>query len=481
MKVRQVLLFVLVVIAMLGIIMVVFPREGIRISKDVVLYFPSFSDFFAPKQPEMDIDSMLSKQFDINNLENDDSISALDIEELKKLVTPLEFPAGNTTALDPFFAKLNSMDGDGKVRIMHYGDSQIEGDRITAFLRNKFQSRFGGKGMGLTTAGALYSQFSIIQNNSENWIRYQGYMGQQVGVRNKKYGAMISFSRFSPLLDSAAMPGTTNYKAWLNFRKSDLAYSNTKQFKTITIFYGNAKASTKISISSGDVVLTTDSLKSGEGLHVFTYSSSTYLENVKFEFEGCDSPDFYAISFEDDKGVYIDNIALRGSAGTVFSTSDATLLSQMYAKLDIDLFILQFGGNVMPYIKDAKAAKQHASYFYSQMAFLKRLVPDACFIVIGPSDMSVKEKDQYITYPMLETVRDELKAATHKAGGVYWDMYKAMGGKNSMIAWVNASPPLAGTDFTHFTPQGTSVIANMFYNALILEYSSYNERMKKPQ
>jgi len=78
-------------------------------------------------------------------------------------------------------------------------------------------------------------------------------------------------------------------------------------------------------------------------------------------------------------------------------------------------------------------------------------------------------------------VRDELKAATHKAGGVYWDMYKAMGGKNSMIAWVNASPPLAGTDFTHFTPQGTSVIANMFYNALILEYSSYNERMKKPQ
>lgn len=481
MKVKQVLLFVLVVIALLGIIMAVFPREGIRLGKDFVLYFPSFSDFFSSKEPKMDIDSMLAKQFDINKIEIDDSASLLDIEELKKLVTPLEFPTGNTTALDPFFDKLNTMDGDGKVRILHYGDSQIEGDRITAFIRSKLQSRFGGKGMGLTTAGALYSQFSIIQSNSENWMRYQGYMGQQENARNKKYGAMISFSRFSPMLDSATTPGTTTYKAWLDFKKSDLAYSNTKQFKNITIFYGNAKTSTKISLSSGDAVLVTDSLKAGEGLQVFTYNSSTYLENVKFEFEGCDSPDFYAISFEDDKGVYIDNIALRGSAGTIFTGIDAQLLAQMYARLDVDLFILQFGGNVMPYIKDAKAAKQHANYFYSQMVFLKRLVPDACIIVIGPSDMSVKDKDQYITYPILETVRDELKAATHKAGGVYWDMYKAMGGKNSMVAWVNASPSLAGSDFTHFTPQGTSVIANMFYNALILEYSSYNERLKKAQ
>jgi hypothetical protein len=57
-------------------------------------------------------------------------------------------------------------------------------------------------------------------------------------------------------------------------------------------------------------------------------------------------------------------------------------------------------------------------------------------------------------------------------------MYKAMGGKNSMSAWVTADPPLAGTDYIHFTPYGTSVISNMFYNAFVLEATEFTERQK---
>jgi hypothetical protein len=146
--------------------------------------------------------------------------------------------------------------------------------------------------------------------------------------------------------------------------------------------------------------------------------------------------------------------------------------------MGVDLFILQFGGNSVPYIEDKKAAEQFANYFYYQMAFLKNVVPNACFIVIGPSDMSVKIKDSYVTYPNLENIINELRKATHKAGGVYWDMYKAMGGKNSMVAWVNSNPPMAGTDFVHFTPYGTTIVSQMFYNAFILEYTDYTERIK---
>ena len=41
-----------------------------------------------------------------------------------------------------------------------------------------------------------------------------------------------------------------------------------------------------------------------------------------------------------------------------------------------------------------------------------------------------------------ENIINALRNATHKAGGVYWDMYTAMGGKNSMRAWVNANPQM---------------------------------------
>jgi lysophospholipase L1-like esterase len=481
MKAKHVLYFVLSVIAILGILMIVFPKNGIRINKDFILYMPSFEEMFFPKAvSKVDTDSIIKNQIDIDKLHPEgDSTGEFNLEEIKKLVTPMEFPANNLTALDPFFAKLATMDTDGKIRIMHYGDSQIEGDRITGFIRSKLQGRFGGKGMGLCNPVAIYSQFSIIQENSANWSRYSGFGFIDPNVKHNKYGPMIAFNRFAPLTDSTWKQPSTKYSASLSFSKSTIGYSNTAQFKNVSIYYGNSKASVKITVKSGETVLATDSLKSGDGLSIYTYKSSSYLDNIKFEFEGYDSPDFYSVSFEDDKGIYIDNVALRGSSGTVFTTGNGALLGQVYANLDVDLFILQFGGNSVPYIQDKKSAQQFANYFYYQMTYLKSLVPDVCIIVIGPSDMSVKIKDSYVTYPNLETIITEIKAATHKAGGVYWDMYKAMGGKNSMVAWVNSNPQMAGTDYTHFTPYGTTVISNMFYNSFIVEYSAYTERMKK--
>ena len=55
-------------------------------------------------------------------------------------------------------------------------------------------------------------------------------------------------------------------------------------------------------------------------------------------------------------------------------------------------------------------------------------------------------------------------------------MYKAMGGMNSMPSWVTADPPLAGADYTHFTPRGAQIISEFFYKALIIEYETYNNQ-----
>ena len=146
----------------------------------------------------------------------------------------------------------------------------------------------------------------------------------------------------------------------------------------------------------------------------------------------------------------------------------------MYRDLNVKLFILQFGGNVMPYVKDSAAVESYGRWFYSQLTALKRMAPDAAFVVIGPSDMSLKDGENYVTYPFLPLVRDALRDATVKAGCSFWDMYSAMGGYNSMPSWVRADPPLAGADYTHFTPRGAKLIANMFYNSLMVEFVEAN-------
>jgi lysophospholipase L1-like esterase len=46
-----------------------------------------------------------------------------------------------------------------------------------------------------------------------------------------------------------------------------------------------------------------------------------------------------------------------------------------------------------------------------------------------------------------------------------------MGGLNSMKIW--ESKGLAQKDKIHFTPQGYSLIGDLFYNAFIAEYINY--------
>jgi lysophospholipase L1-like esterase len=196
-------------------------------------------------------------------------------------------------------------------------------------------------------------------------------------------------------------------------------------------------------------------------------------DNVVLKFSGWDSPDVYGIELAENRGVIVDNIALRGSSGTIFTQTDFKQSTKMYSDLNPGLFILQFGGNVMPYIKDQKAIDSYGRWFASQIKRIKQSCPNTAVIVIGPSDMSTKIKDNYVTYELLPAVVEALKKAALSTGSGYWDMYQAMGGYNSMPSWVTAQPELAAPDYVHFTPRGSTLISNMFYNAFILEYNNY--------
>jgi lysophospholipase L1-like esterase len=164
---------------------------------------------------------------------------------------------------------------------------------------------------------------------------------------------------------------------------------------------------------------------------------------------------------------------MRGSSGLVFTKMDKTILRDHYKALNVKLIILQFGGNVVPHITNDYG--YYERLFHSQLVRIKQMLPDVAIIVIGVADMSMKKRDRYVSYPNIEKIRDAMKKATFDAGCIYWDMYEAMGGKNSMPSWVFANPPLASKDFVHFNTRGARIIAHMFYNSLMYEYNVYKK------
>ena len=78
-------------------------------------------------------------------------------------------------------------------------------------------------------------------------------------------------------------------------------------------------------------------------------------------------------------------------------------------------------------------------------------------------------------------VIDSLRHAVLNAGAAYWDLYSVMGGHNSMVQWVNAQPPLAASDYVHFSRGGAERIGDMLCKSLMLYYDYYKWRTDTTQ
>jgi hypothetical protein len=163
---------------------------------------------------------------------------------------------------------------------------------------------------------------------------------------------------------------------------------------------------------------------------------------------------------------------MRGGSGLIFSSMTRSTQQSMLDELSPGLILLQYGGNVVPYMSPG----YYRRAFKRQLKFFSELCPGIPIIVIGPSDMSVRENGHFNTYPNLEGIRNALRDATLESGFGFWDLYEAMGGKNSMASFVHSDPPLASTDYVHFTNLGVNLVAEMFYNALMLEYRVYESQ-----
>ncbi len=488
MKPVKTILFVFSVFALLATSMILVPEEGITVGK-FSFQMPTFSEIFSAEQEvAVNVSEIMEQQFDLDSLvemEMDSTLLAPVEKKIRKAsydslvqsIHKIEITDEGRENLALFFEKLHL---DSTARVMHYGDSQIEGDRMTSYIRNKLQVKFGGTGVGLRPALQPYDYvFSAIQNNSDNWKRYPIYGNVDSLVEHSRYGIMGAFSRYAPVTsDTIPFQDSLIYESELSISSSKIAYNRVKEYKRMRLFYGNAKRPVQFQIIVKNDTILTDTLKSGLDYGVITMFLPDSTNMVSMKFSGYDSPDIYGIELGDTSGITVDNIALRGSSGTIFTKADFAHSAKMYKDLKPNLFILQFGGNVMPYIKDQQAIDRYGRWFASQINRIKLLCPNAAILVIGPSDMSTKKKDKFVTYDYLPAVVEALRQAALNNGCGYWDMYKAMGGHNSMSGWVNAEPQLARPDYTHFSPLGAKLVANMFYNALILEYNNYLKATK---
>ena len=456
-----------------------FPASGVNLF-GLKLKFKSFTPAAdtVPQNKIEDVGLYLA-QFDSTAV---DSTSNDTLQVVRKAtVASLQFANDDSSPLFPFFESLDSAKANGKrVHIFHYGDSQIESDRMSNVLREKLQEKFGGSGCGLVAPVPITGSGNILQAQSENWKRYTAYGFDNGKATHNDYGVMCAFGRFTAQKKLEEITPTDSTSAWIELRPSSMATARCKTYNEVTIYFGNCKYGFDLKVYDDAKLIASEIIPATSGIDSRTWKIGAASKRLRFEFIGPDSPDVYGIELDGNNAVNLSNIALRGNDGGAFRRVNAPGMKYVFDDLNAELFILQFGGNAVPYLSGEDAAKNYGLGFKNHIKMFKRLVPGASIIVVGPSDMSTSVDGVFQTWPYLESLKNGMKQAALDEGCAFWDMFEVMGGKNSMVSWVNNVPPYAGPDYTHFTPAGARKVAELLYKAINDEYEAWKNAKTIP-
>ncbi|MCG8580932.1 MAG: hypothetical protein MI866_13505 [Bacteroidales bacterium] len=412
-------------------------------------------------EEDPDIDSALVLQ----SFEVDTIITPIKIEYKDTVITKkhLSCPTRFMSQLEVFHQQLlNSTQVNRNIRILHYGDSQIEGDRITAYIREAFQNRFGGSGPGLTTV------FDPQRINPSVWLDSKGdwkinsVFNRKYNLSNKAYGLMGQTASLE-----------ANSKGAFKISASRWAEKHASHYQKVRLFIAPHTDTLVIKGNIKNIEVINDSLSPSTDLTEINWEFEQLSPTLRFELSSKANVHILGCALDSISGISVDNIALRGQSTPLLHRTDGQLFTAMGEHLEIGMIIFQFGTNVVPTI----ASNYH---FYKvqlarQFDLLKKYLPEVPVIVVGVADAAHFNDGQLESHEHLGRIRDAQKAIALEYNFAFFDLYEAMGGSGSIIKWSENDPPLALTDYIHFTRLGGKKAANYLTSALWEHFDSLSE------
>ena len=461
MKSYKVLLFIVLAITLLGIVCAFYPSDGVQVGS-LNLHFPTLTKVLNP-QKQLDVEAFLARQDSVKaELKTKEDSLAHFAQQMDSSEIRFWFPNNDDSFFDPLFAAFEQARSEGRtIRILHYGDSQIESDRMTDRLRVYMQSHFGGGGPGLVPFATLIPSLSVSTYGTGSLVRQSPFGDSTVVRAAGNYGPMVQDYRVVGSATSTISAATHHSRD-----------SRLRQFSQFTMLFNNRPGPLSVTFADRKGSYTDQRECPNEGVQCLSWKLDTATTSVRISVTG--NADIYGVMVDDGPGVAVDNIPMRGCSGHQFVQINRDQLAAAYSHMDIGLIILQFGGNAMPYIKGQQAVNSYCLNMVKQIERIRQCCPKAKILFIGPSDMTTTINGELQTYPWLPKMVQSLQTMCNAQGVAYWSIYHAMGGYNSMMAWVGKG--LGGSDYIHFTQKGVNIMGDRLAEAFDNMYTIYKMR-----
>lgn len=416
-----------------------------------------------PQPANQNIVSVSATQNNINHIDSN------------QLVKIEDFGTNCNCNMTKFFSSLQNECQSKKIRIAYFGDSLIEGDLLSEKLRDNLQNIFGGRGVGFVPITSNVARFrsTIRHSYSNNWqtlthVSENGYK-PPMGMS----GYLFIPRKAKITLDQS---DKINSYSWVEYSALNNHDEKLNSFKVIRLIYGDVKSTAQVTYRLDNNEYVTRPLIPGEGIREFLIEADKKrVQKMKMIFCSPNYVAVYGTYFEDGPGIYVDNYSLRGSSGINLGATPDSIYQVFNSLLDYRLIILQYGANIADHRRESYS--WYENNLSSILLRLKKQFPNAGILVVSAADKSINIGMEYNTNPAIPKIVNAQRNAAKKAEVAFWNLFDAMGGKNSMSVWTKQG--LAAKDYTHFSNAGAKKVANLFTEALLYEFNNYKSIAKQ--
>lgn len=353
-------------------------------------------------------------------------------------------PAPGTDPFAPLASKLISLQAgrQGKVRVLHVGDSHVASSPEPLALGQLLKGIFGDGGPGLClpwTPPRYTVRAGLRTGCSGGWRRVvprgdspeddAGLVGCSLECDSPGESAWIEGQGSSFRLEFLQRPGGGTAQVFLDGKP-----------------VGRANAASE---RRGVGVFTHEAAPAGGTTHRWEIRS----EGGPFRILGS--------ALENPSGLVYSPLGVLGARADLLLKCRAETFNALMASESPDLILVAFGTNESgsrPGDLDA-----YPALFARVLRRLKSAAPDAALVVLGPPDRTGAAQG-------MDRIISAQRGACAAEGAAFLDQRKAMGGPGSFARWVSSRPPLAQPDGVHFTADGYLRLARDAAAALLARY-----------
>lgn len=362
--------------------------------------------------------------------------------------------------LERFYAKLLELEEtkSGKVRVAYFGDSMNDGDFIVQDVRSLFQDNYGGQGVGFVGISSLSAgaRGSVSHQYSKNWYS-QSFVKVKKPISPFGIDGQVFFAK-----DRAQ-------SYWVRYKAQ--AQRHSTMLNNPTLFYGRSNnGEGYVTVKADKDSVYTKPLNPAKLLNSLSLTSRD-VHSLQVNFHQADSIPIYGFNFDSKQGVHVDNFSTRGNSGLPLSILSPSLMNAFDRALNYDLVVLHYGANVLGY------GSLNYNWYEKNMTTvvnnLRECFPNADILIISTADKATKIEGEMQTDPAVTPLAKAQRNYARKTGSGFISLYEIMGGRGSMIKWVNNG--LAGKDYTHFNASGSRKVAGLIYDEIQKGYNKYKE------